>query len=508
MPETGVKADTAPLLHIRRLHAEGGLVRCSTDEAELMLPPIPAYYLRPGDRICVGSSTLPVHEFLAIQNASRNTRRQVYFCRIGYVTQPKADKRNQHFVRAEALDSSLGIRSLHIPSSAVGDYFYFFPSTPGEDRPTTLYELLRAVPTASFADLRLCYRVRRLELAAQAAGARLRSIERAFNLLAHPELRSCYDALLRDPDAPALFPYGGFGQCVVSGNLSDDGETFFVRKLLSYSPDQTQRQFRAPLRRIEFFDGYAIYRDSRRKAEVYLDPSVLPLGWDPTWNRWKHLVGTKLGVSATFVEAGKYRHRGGEWHLVRWQTALPSRLTLKVPSEAAEAMNTALRAYQRFGQYYEAIERIRLRLEHEPLDERELSDLCRRFRIPNDFDVSQFCWKADYDPFFYEQLKKRSLNVFLFRSEYVFQLPRRVVAEIPQLGHATYVFAKPADIREFVRRYAETTRDEIRRNRGNVATELGYIGRVTHGSNPRQWLRELRQRVGEAVDYSLATLEP
>ena len=505
MPEAVVKADTVPLAYIRRLHADGGLVRCLTSEAELLLPRVPANYLRPGDRICVASSDSPVPEFVAIRDVSRQKRRHVYFCPIGYVTQPKTDKRDQHFVRAEVLDSSLGIRALHIPSTAVRDYFYFFASAPGEERPTTLYELLRCGATASFADLRLCYRVRRLELAAQPGRAEPRTVERAFNLLAHPELRSCYDALLRDPDAPALFPYGGFGQCVVSGDLAKEGETFFVRRILSYLPDQAQRQFRAPLRRIDFFDGYAVYRDARRKAEVYLDPSILPLGWDPTWNRWKHLVATKLGIAATFVEAGKYRHNGGEWRLVRWQTALPSRLTLKVPPEAKEAITGARRAYERFGQYHDAIARIRLRLEHEPLDVHQLSELCRQLRIPADFDVSQFCWKADYDPFFYKQLKKRSLNVFLFRNEYIFQLPRRMVAEIPQLGHATYVFAKPADIPEFVRRYAATTRDEIRRNRGNIASELGYIGRVMHGSNPRQWVRALRQCVGEPADYSLAT---
>ena len=80
-------------------------------------------------------------------------------------------------------------------------------------------------------------------------------------------------------------------------------------------------------------------------------------------------------------------------------------------------------------------------------------------------------------------------------------MPRAIVAEIPQLGHATYVFAKPADVREFVRLYAATCRDDIRRNRGNVAEHLGFIGRVMHGSNPRTWLRELRSRVGETVDY-------
>ena len=83
-------------------------------------------------------------------------------------------------------------------------------------------------------------------------------------------------------------------------------------------------------------------------------------------------------------------------------------------------------------------------------------------------------------------------------------MPRAVVAEIPQLGHATYVFAKPADVLKFVRLYAATCRDDIRRNRRNVAEQLGFVGRVMHGSNPRTWLRELRSRVGETVDYSLS----
>jgi hypothetical protein len=44
----------------------------------------------------------------------------------------------------------------------------------------------------------------------------------------------------------------------------------------------------------------------------------------------------------------------------------------------------------------------------------------------------------------------------------------------PQLGHATYIFAKQTDVREFVREYAATCRDDIRRNRGNVAARLGF----------------------------------
>jgi hypothetical protein len=38
---------------------------------------------------------------------------------------------------------------------------------------------------------------------------------------------------------------------------------------------------------------------------------------------------------------------------------------------------------------------------------------------------------------------------------------------------------------------------------GNIATELGFIGRVMHGNHPKKWLKELRDRIGEPVDYTL-----
>jgi hypothetical protein len=151
-------------------------------------------------------------------------------------------KRDEYFVRAEVPESSFGIRALHLPNTVVRDYFYFFAQARSGARGLTLYELLRAAPTASPADLRLSYRIRRIELdTMDAPSPKLKRAERAFNLLAHPHLRSCYDALLQDVAAPALFPYGGFGQYAVAGDLSENGTTFFARSLLSYRPDQHQQ---------------------------------------------------------------------------------------------------------------------------------------------------------------------------------------------------------------------------------------------------------------------------
>ena len=94
--------------------------------------------------------------------------------------------------------------------------------------------------------------------------------------------------------------------------------------------------------------------------------------------------------------------------------------------------------------------------------------------------------------------------MILYRDEYMFELERATVVEVPQQGHATYVFSRPANLKQWVRDYARTTRDDIRHNRGTAAERLGFLGRVMHGRNPRIWLRELRTKAGEPVDYSLS----
>ena len=85
-----------------------------------------------------------------------------------------------------------------------------------------------------------------------------------------------------------------------------------------------------------------------------------------------------------------------------------------------------------------------------------------------------------------------------------FSISRRsVVVEVPQAGHATYVFSKPPDVKHWVWQYAKTTRQDIRHNRGNIAESLGFQGRIVHGKNKSEWLRELRVRTGEPPDPAL-----
>src|ERR1019366_6928545 len=142
---------------------------------------------------------------------------------------------------------------------------------------------------------------------------------------------------------------------------SRDGATFFARRIIAFSPDLRRRRFHVPLRRCDFYDDRALCRDVRRNLELWLDSAALHTLWDRTWNQWKHLLGTKIEVEGTFVQSGKYRKRRGEWELVTLETALPSRLEVKLPPDFQQQIESAKTAYHRFGQYSRALDQIRLR---------------------------------------------------------------------------------------------------------------------------------------------------
>ena len=74
--------------------------------------------------------------------------------------------------------------------------------------------------------------------------------------------------------------------------------------------------------------------------------------------------------------------------------------------------------------------------------------------------------------------------------------------ETPQVGHATYLFAKPASMEAFLALYIGTSKEDIRANRNNVAERLDFLGRIVHGVNPQAWLKELRTKLGEPFSTS------
>src|SRR5581483_11635161 len=99
------------------------------------------------------------------------------------------------------------------------------------------------------------------------------------------------------------------------------------------------------------------------------------------------LVATKIEVSGTFVQCGKYSKRSEGWQFVRWETALPSSLLVQSPSDIEQQLETARTSYRRFGQYSRALDQIRLCLEHRAFEKAELQRMCGELRIPSDFDI-------------------------------------------------------------------------------------------------------------------------
>ncbi len=493
---------------------KGDKVECLfTDGSSILLSNFLGSFIRRGDEVrfplTLGSARAGAE--LHICNANSPQRRgDVYQAPIGYAAQPKKDKRSNLFVSAQVLSHHLGISSIQIRCETLRDYFYAANRRRAWNEQATFYELLRTNPAASPAELRVAFKLRTLELrAARSSPAELAVLERAFNILAQPELRACYDALLVDLLAPTPFPHGGFGSLLVAGHLARDGATFFATRILSFLPERKHRYFHLPLRRLSFSGGHAVYRDSRRKLEVLFDQALLPLTWDATWNQWKHLLGAKVGVRATFVQSGKYRRREDAWDLVQWEAAVPSRIEVRLPADIADQIDKARNTHHRFGQFADALECIRTRIESAPVERMTLQKMCSDLGIPGDFDVAQITWRPDYDAFFYRQLSRRARRLHLFRAEYIFDLENVTVVETPQLGHATYLFTKPANMSHFLAAYASVTKEDIRQNRDNVAERLGFLGRLIHGANPRAWLQELKARLGEVVDYAEAVaIEP
>ena len=434
----------------------------------------------------------------------RTARDCLYQTSIGYVARPKTNRLQHPFASAAVSDSRLGLTCLHLPCAAIKSYFY--SGNRGRDTASqaSLYDLLRVRSNASPKELRLAWKLRELELLSIGApSAHRAALARAFNILSVPELRACYDASLNDPKSPVLFPFAGFGLILVSGTPIDD--RFLVRQILSFIPERQRRHFKLPLRKLDYCADKAVYRDSRVKLEVTLDPLLLPLGFEPSWNRWKHLLEASLDVHAEFVKTGKYLRKGNQWKLVTWERALASRIEINLPDNLEEAVNTAKRSYRRFGQYSSWIEEMRQRIEREPMEKGTLERLGAAEGIPSDFDVALINWKPDYDRYYYEQLLKGSRRLFLFRNEYLFETATSIVVETPQAGHATYLFSATGDLEAFLRVYTQTIKEAIRRNQDNCAERLGYLGRVVHGRNRNLWLVEIRKFLGEPVDCSLVS---
>jgi hypothetical protein len=222
---------------------DGSAAKCVLSQgAPVLVAGVLVPHLSAGDEIevALGSGLVEIH----VRKASTpRPLRELYYVSIGYVTQPKKDKRKELFVVAETRGSHLGIRTVHLLCHTLRDYFYVAHRRRDWSGQPTLYDVLGTTSNAGPPELRLSFKIRQIEIQKQATNKNVvATLERAYNILAQPELRACYDALLKDSEAPVLFPYGGFGSLLVSGGRSRDEQTFFVTRILAFRPDVSSSQ--------------------------------------------------------------------------------------------------------------------------------------------------------------------------------------------------------------------------------------------------------------------------
>src|SRR6516164_3420214 len=133
-----------------------------TNGSKITLPPLIAAQIAPRDDVSfpLPNSSTATAEILVTKNSLTGSRRHVYQAPIGYVTQPKKDKRDEFFVAAEVCPANLGISSIFLACKALREYFYRVSDTEGSTGRPTLYEVLQVPCTASPSELRVAFKLR------------------------------------------------------------------------------------------------------------------------------------------------------------------------------------------------------------------------------------------------------------------------------------------------------------------------------------------------------------
>jgi hypothetical protein len=487
-------------LRVEALAAESGAIRCHlSNEESILVPAMIGRRLQPNDMVSIlfadPTSTAPT---LLVQRPRATRTTEMLFTAVGRASTIPREKAG-HFIELEVPHSSL-VEKLYISSAEIRHHFF---ALAGEDSPPDhLYEALSTHSSATLTDLRLAWRLKSIELALSSNQRIAKShIERAFNILANPALKECYDRLRLDEDAKPVFPYGGYGSILVEGCLLDDSKAFMGNRILAFKPDMKQRKVSILLRSCEFLPDRIVCLDSRRKLEVWLDGGLLPgLNWDPTWNHWKHWIRSRLEIEATFVTSAKERIEQGERIVNKWSVALPSRLRVTIPEDLVADIDGARAFHALLGRHADLIRQIAVQIETHPAEHSLVERWFRDFNAEPDLGPQHVNWQPDYEEFYFEELRKRSKTWFLFRDEYLFVWHKILIAEIPALGHATYLFLRPENLEEFMAEYAKAERDDVRRNRDEVASRLGFIGRVVRGRRKMRWLNDVLTRAGEQVE--------
>jgi hypothetical protein len=187
------------------------------DGATILVSNFVACFIRAGDelRFPANLQAADVSTQIYIRNTSNRQRRHdAYQADIGYAAPPQKDKRGNLFVSASVAGRGIGIRAIHLPCDVLRDYFYAGNRRGAWGRQPSFYELLRVNASATPTDLRLAFKLRKLELRA----ARAHSANFARSSAPSISWRTSNSALattpcLAIPPPPRCFPMAALVLC-------------------------------------------------------------------------------------------------------------------------------------------------------------------------------------------------------------------------------------------------------------------------------------------------------
>ena len=207
VPSGSNSAEQMPARVLEIRPEQSKLVCVFSSGREISLSRLVGSNIRIGDEILLPASTesATTDTEIYIRKPS-SSKSDVYQVKVGYAALPKQDRRGEFFVRVQVVGGQLGINTVHIPCHVIRDYFFAANrSAPWSSKPS-FYYLLHLPEDVTSKELRLGYRIRRIELRKEnASKADLATIERAYNMLADPELRAVYNrAAQRSHDSSSI----------------------------------------------------------------------------------------------------------------------------------------------------------------------------------------------------------------------------------------------------------------------------------------------------------------
>jgi hypothetical protein len=413
---------------------------------------------------------------------------------------PKRDRHGRGFVMLETTAAQHGISRVLVTAARIRDYF-FAPdrSAPWAQQPSW-FEVLGVRKNGTPAEIRLAYRMRMLELKMKGSESNRSSqaqLARGLQILLDPDLRRDYLLLLEDPDVSVAFPPWNVGCLRALGQKKSD--LFIVGDFVSFFPRTEERSVRLGLRRFRFEGPEAVYGDSRKRILIRFDSSVLPMQWKNEWNTWAHLALGSVTVKAMFWQQTRFRRTETGFQPRIWSQPFQSTLAVQNPSSVAPRFETARAFWEHFHPHADIVALLRARLEHEPIEAQQAAEWCHAHGVRPPIEARWVNWEPDYEECFYRELAARARAVYLFRNEYLFVFDQTVVSEIPQAGHASYIFHPNTSLDAFLRSYAQTTRHAIRTEPKNARTTLGYAGRIPHLRKFSVWIEKIARTFGRPV---------